>query len=70
MKLTKLHLFIILALAIILCPVLGVCYSSDSNINAYNYREGLANPSSGNKKPPTNGDGAKHITIGGNTITF
>ena len=39
MKLTKLHLFIILALALILCPVLGVCYSS--NVNAHNYREGL-----------------------------
>jgi hypothetical protein len=41
MKLTKLHLFIILALALILCPILGVCYSCDSNINVYNYREGL-----------------------------
>jgi hypothetical protein len=57
MKLTKLHLIIILALALILCPVLGVCYSSDSNVTAYNYREGLANPSSGsmNKKLPMNG---------------
>jgi hypothetical protein len=65
MKLTKLHLFIILALALILCPVLGVCYSSDSNINAYNYREGLANPSSGsmNKKPPMNG--TMNRTMGG-----
>ena len=28
MKLTKLHLIIILALALILCPVLGVCYNT------------------------------------------
>jgi|Laugresu1bdmlbsd_1035121.scaffolds.fasta_scaffold01712_5 hypothetical protein len=41
MKLTKLHLIIILALALILCPVLGVCYNSSSNINAYNYSEGF-----------------------------
>ena len=41
MKLTKLHLIIILALALILCPVLGVCYNSNSSINTYNYREGL-----------------------------
>lgn len=41
MKLTKLHLFIILALALILCPVLGVCYNSNSTINAYNYSEGF-----------------------------
>ena len=70
MKLTKLHLFIILALALILCPVLGVCYSSDSNVTAYNYREGLANSSSGsgNKKPTTGG--AKTINIGGGTLTF
>ena len=40
MKLTKLHLIIILALALILCPVLGVCYNSNSSINTYNYREG------------------------------
>jgi hypothetical protein len=54
MKLTKFHLFIILALALILCPVLGVCYSSDSTINAYNYREGLVSgPSSRNKTPNT-----------------
>jgi hypothetical protein len=69
MKLTKLHLIIILALALILCPVLGVCYSSDSNVTAYNYREGLV---SGNKKPPMNGTmgGAKTMNIGGNTLTF
>lgn len=48
MKLTKLHLLIILALAIILCPILGVCYSYNSNVSAYNYREGLVSgPSSG-----------------------
>ena len=41
MKLTKLHLFIILALALILCPVLGLCYNSNSTINAYNYSEGF-----------------------------
>lgn len=28
MKLTKLHLIIVLALALILCPVLGVCYNT------------------------------------------
>lgn len=28
MKLTKLHLIIILALALILCPILGVCYNA------------------------------------------
>lgn len=74
MKLTNIHLIIILLLALILCPVLGVCYSSDSNVTAYNYREGLANPSSGsvNKKPTMGGTtgGAKTITIGGQTITF
>jgi hypothetical protein len=43
MKLTKFHLFIILALALILCPVLGVCYNSNSTINAYNYSEGFEN---------------------------
>lgn len=41
MKLTKLHLIVILALALILCPVLGVCYNSNSIINAYNYSEGF-----------------------------
>ena len=65
MKLTKLHLFIILALALILCPVLGVCYNSNSSINSYNYREGLANPS-GNKKPTT----GPTIIVGGETIPF
>jgi hypothetical protein len=39
MKLTKVHLFIILALALILCPILGVC--SNSSVNAYNYSEGF-----------------------------
>ena len=34
MKLTKLHLIIILALALILCPILGVCS---------NMREGYEN---------------------------
>jgi hypothetical protein len=43
MKLTKFHLFIILALALILCPVLGVCYNSNSTINTYNYSEGFEN---------------------------
>jgi hypothetical protein len=28
MKLTKLHLIIILALALIICPVLGVCHDT------------------------------------------
>ena len=50
MKLTKLHLFIILALAIILCPVLGVC--SNSSVAPYNYSEGF---NSGNKKSTTGG---------------
>ena len=63
MKLTKLHLFIILALALILCPILGVCYSSNSSINSYNYREGL-DTNSGST------DGAKYITIGGTTLPF
>jgi len=56
MKLTKLHLIIILALALILCPVLGVCYNSNSNVSAYNYSEGFApsSSSSGNKKPAVN----------------
>ena len=53
MKLTKLHLFIILVLALILCPVLGVCYNSNSSINAYNYSEGFVGSGSGNKKPTT-----------------
>jgi hypothetical protein len=70
MKLTKLHLFIILALALILCPVLGVCYSSDSNINTYNYREGLANPSSVNKKPTMGGTMGPTTIVGGETIPF
>ena len=50
MKLTKLHLFIILALALILCPVLGVC--SNSSVAPYNYSEGFV---SGNKKSTTGG---------------
>ena len=61
MKLTKLHLIIILALALILCPVLGVCYSSDSkNVSVYNYREGVL---SGPKQ-------LQKINIGGTTFTF
>ena len=54
MKLTKLHLIIILALALILCPILGVCYNSNSSINAYNYSEGFYPSGSGNKKPSGN----------------
>ena len=69
MKLTKLHLFIILALALILCPVLGVCYNSNSSINSYNYREGLANPSV-NKKPTMGGTMGPTIIVGGETIPF
>ena len=38
MKLTKLHLIIILALALILCPILGVCS---------NMREGYENDDDG-----------------------
>jgi hypothetical protein len=42
MKLTKLHLIIILALALIICPVLGVCQ---------NTREGMySKMSNGDKK--------------------
>lgn len=63
MKLTKLHLFIILALALILCPVLGVCYNSNYNISAYNYREGLASGTGVLSGP-------KKINIGGQTMNY
>jgi hypothetical protein len=56
MKLTKVHLFIILALALILCPILGVC--SNSSVNAYNYSEGFEMLESRNSNPklkPKNG---------------
>jgi hypothetical protein len=46
MKLTKVHLIIILALALILCPILGVC----SNI-----REGYDNIGSGRNVDVTEG---------------
>lgn len=51
MKLTKLHLIIILALALILCPVLGICYNPNSNssVNIYNYSEGFNVPSDSKK---------------------
>jgi len=51
MKLTKIHLIIILALALILCPILGVC----SNI-----REGydnLGGVGSGGESVDDDGDG-------------
>jgi hypothetical protein len=49
MKLTKIHLIIILALALILCPILGVC----SNI-----REGYDNIGGGEETgEPDDGDG-------------
>ena len=67
MKLTKLHLIIILALALILCPVLGVCYNSNSSINAYNYREGLDTDSGSGTGVLS---GPKRINTGGTTLTF
>lgn len=60
MKLTKLHLIIILALALILCPILGVCYNSNSSINAYNYNEGFTPSGSGNKKSSGNNNHNKN----------
>jgi len=49
MKLTKLHLIIILALALIICPVLGVCQ---------NTREGMVStkPSDGKQNKKTDPD--------------
>jgi hypothetical protein len=57
MKLTKLHLIIILALALILCPILGVF--CNSSVNRYNYSEGFEMPESQNSNPrskPKNGN--------------
>ena len=34
MKLTKLHLIIILALALIICPVLGVCQNTREGMDS------------------------------------
>ena len=48
MKLTKLHLIIILALALILCPILGVCSNmregyenDDDGVDGVNVTEGM-----------------------------
>jgi hypothetical protein len=71
MKLTKVHLFIILALALILCPILGVC--SNSSVNAYNYSEGFEmlesrnsnpklKPKNGNDSDSDNGNGNEYMT--------
>ena len=43
MKLTKLHLIIILALALILCPVLGVCYNTREGFDETQNLGGMPN---------------------------
>ena len=47
MKLTKLHLIIILALALILCPVLGVCYNTREGFDETQNLGGMTNNNSG-----------------------
>ena len=52
MKLTKLHLIIILALALIICPVLGVCHDTREYFDAV---ESTGDEKEENKdKPPQN----------------
>ena len=46
MKLTKLHLIIILALALILCPVLGVCYNTIEGFDETDNVGGMTNNNS------------------------
>ena len=43
MKLTKLHLIIILALALIVCPVLGVCYNTREGFDETQNLGGMPN---------------------------
>ena len=43
MKLTKLHLIIILALAIIICPVLGVCQNTREGFEDLNEEMAMRN---------------------------
>lgn len=43
MKLTKLHLIIILALALILCPILGVCYNTREGFDETENVSGMPN---------------------------
>jgi hypothetical protein len=52
MKLTKLHLIIILALALIICPVLGVCHNTREYFDVV---ENMDEEEEENKdKPPQN----------------
>ena len=50
MKLTKLHLIIILALALIICPVLGVCHDTRE------YFDGTGDEKEENKDKPLQND--------------
>jgi hypothetical protein len=67
MKLTNFHLIIILALALILCPVLGVCYntregfseflgSTDSTNSTDNSGDNQSGSDSDSKNKKGNGD--------------
>ena len=50
MKLTKLHLIIILALALILCPVLGVCYNTREGFDETQNLGGMPNSNNGEEE--------------------
>ena len=56
MKLTKLHLIIILALALILCPVLGVCYNTREGFDETQNLGGMPNSNNEQNNEQNNGE--------------
>lgn len=62
MKLTKLHLIIILALALILCPVLGVCHNTREYFDAVT--DNMDEEEKNKDKAPQNGYNTPNFATG------